>query len=61
MLKNLGTLYKTKKSNRNFVLRFIFICHLNKTLQKSQVFSELYRYKKGKNTVNTHTQYTVYD
>jgi len=42
MLKNLGTLYKTKKTNGNVVLKFIFIYQPNKK-DPAQVFSELYR------------------
>jgi len=69
-LKKVGKCLKTwvhctkqKKTNGNFVLKFIFIDHLYKTLQNSQVFSELYRYKNGEKKIqsNTHTQYTVND
>ena len=55
MLKNLGTLYKT---NENVVLKFIFIYQLNKK-DPAQVFSELYRYKKGEKISVQHT-YLMY-
>jgi len=53
MLKNLGTLYKTNKTNGNVVFKFIFIYQLNQK-DPAQVFSELYRYKKEKKYSPTH-------
>jgi len=55
MLKNMGTLYKTKKlMEMLFSSLFLFI-NLTK-IDPAQVFGELYRYKKGEKTQsNTHT------